>query len=130
MITTKQNFIIFSSVDWTTHWQLHHQLATSLVSDGNRVLFVENIGVRSANFNDIGRLGEHMSNWRKRIHGFASISDKLTSYSPVLLPFPYSKLSLSFNKIIFNLSISRWIKASNFSEPIIISFFPTPIMFI
>ena len=90
MTITKQNFIIFSSIDWTTHWQLHHQLATSLVSTGNRVLFVENTGVRSANLNDIGRLSERMSNWRKGIHGFASISDNLTSYSPVLLPFPYS----------------------------------------
>jgi len=128
MTITKQNFIIFSSIDWTTHWQLHHQLATSLVSDGNRVLFVENTGVRSANLNDIGRLSERMSNWRKGIHGFASISDKLTSYSPVLLPFPYSKLSLSFNKRIFNLSISRWIKSNDFYNPIVISFLPTPLI--
>ena len=103
MTITKQNFIIFSSVDWTTHWQLHHQLATSLVSDGNRVLFVENTGIRSANIGDIGRLSERISNWRKGFHGFSSIDgDNLTSYSPVLLPFPYSKLSLLFNKKIFN----------------------------
>jgi len=125
---TRHNFIIFSSIDWTTHWQLHHQLATSLVSAGNKVLFVENTGVRSANLNDIGRLSERMSNWRKGIHGFASISDNLTSYSPVLLPFPYSKLSLSFNKRIFNLSISRWIKSNDFYSPIAISFLPTPLI--
>ena len=129
MTITKQNFIIFSSIDWTTHWQLHHQLATSLVSTGNRVLFVENTGVRSANIGDIGRLSERISNWRKGLHGFSSIDgDNLTSYSPVLLPFPYSKLSLLFNKKIFNLSISRWAKASNFSNPIIISFLPTPLI--
>ena len=125
---TRQNFIIFSSIDWTTHWQLHHQLATSLVSAGNRVLFVENTGVRSANLNDIGRLGERISNWRKGIHGFASISDNLTSYSPVLLPFPYSKLSLFFNKRIFKLAISKWTKSSDFYNPIVISFLPTPLI--
>lgn len=129
MTITKQNFIIFSSIDWTTHWQLHHQLATSLVSAGNKVLFVENTGVRSANIGDLGRLSERISNWRKGLHGFSSIDgDNLTSYSPVLLPFPYSKLSLLFNKKIFNLSISRWAKASNFSNPIIISFLPTPLI--
>lgn len=129
MTITKQNFIIFSSIDWTTHWQLHHQLATSLVSAGNRVLFVENTGVRSANIGDLGRLSERISNWRKGLHGFSSIDgDNLTSYSPVLLPFPYSKLSLLFNKKIFNLSISRWAKASNFSNPIVISFLPTPLI--
>jgi uncharacterized SAM-binding protein YcdF (DUF218 family)/glycosyltransferase involved in cell wall biosynthesis len=129
MTITKQNFIIFSSIDWTTHWQLHHQLATSLVSTGNRVLFIENTGVRSANIGDIGRLSERISNWRKGLHGFSSIDgDNLTSYSPILLPFPYSKLLLLFNKKIFNFSISRWMKASNFSNPVIISFLPTPLI--
>lgn len=128
MTTNKQNFIIFSSIDWTTHWQLHHQLTTSLISAGNKVLFVENTGVRSANLNDIGRLGDRISNWRKGIHGFSGISNKLTLYSPVLLPFPYSKLSLSFNKRIFNLSISRWIKINDFSNPVVISFLPTPLI--
>ena len=121
--------IIFSSIDWTTHWQLHHQLATSLVSTGNRVLFVENTGVRSANIGDIGRLSERISNWRKGLHGFSSIDgDNLTSYSPILLPFPYSKLSLFVNKRIFGLSISRWIRSSNFRNPIVISFLPTPLI--
>ena len=129
MTITKQNFIIFSSIDWTTHWQLHHQLATSLVSTGNRVLFVENTGVRSANIGDIGRLSERISNWRKGLHGFSSIDgDNLTSYSPILLPFPYSKLSLFVNKRIFGLSISRWIRSSNFRNPIVISFLPTPLI--
>jgi len=129
MTINKQNFIIFSSVDWTTHWQLHHQLATSLVSTGNRVLFVENTGVRSVNIHDIGRLSDRLSSWRKGIHGFSSIDgDELTLYSPILLPFPYSKLALFINKKIFNLSILRWIKASNFNEPVIISFLPTPLI--
>ena len=127
---TEQNVIIFSSIDWTTHWQLHHQLTTSLVSSGNRVLFVENTGIRSVNVSDIGRIGERISNWRKSLHGFYSIGDdnNLTIFSPILLPFPYSKVSLFFNKRIFNLSISRWLKASGFTNSIVISFLPTPLI--
>jgi uncharacterized SAM-binding protein YcdF (DUF218 family)/glycosyltransferase involved in cell wall biosynthesis len=129
MSVVGQNFIIFSSVDWTTHWQLHHQLSVSLVSTGNKVLFIENTGIRSANIGDIGRIGERISNWRKGLHGFTSIDgNKLTSYSPILLPFPYSKLSLFFNKKIFNLLIYKWVKASNFTNPIVISFLPTPLV--
>jgi len=125
----KRNVIIFSSIDWSTHWQLHHQLATSLISDGNRVLFVENTGVRSINIGDVGRLSERIHNWRKGMRGFFNIDgSKLTIYSPILIPFPYSKLSLFFNKRIFNLSIFRWIKVSNFSDPIVISFLPTPLI--
>ena len=105
---SSNNYIIFSSVDWTTHWQLHHQLTTSLISSGKKVLFVENTGIRSVNVGDIGRIGERISNWKKSLHGFSSIDDgNLTIYSPILLPFPYSKISLFFNKRIFTLSISR-----------------------
>ena len=123
------NYIIFSSIDWSTHWQLHHQLVTSLVSAGNKVFFVENTGIRSINIKDIGRLRERISSWKKGIHGFSSIDgEKLTVYSPLILPFPYSKISIFFNKKIFNLYILRWIQASNFSNPIIISFLPTPLI--
>jgi uncharacterized SAM-binding protein YcdF (DUF218 family)/glycosyltransferase involved in cell wall biosynthesis len=129
MTITKKNFIIFSSIDWTTHWQLHHQLATSLVSSGNKVLFIENTGIRSVSSSDIGRLGDRVSNWRKGIHGFSNVnSESLISYSPILLPFPYSKFSLFINKRIFNLSLLRWIRASNFQNIIVISFLPTPLI--
>jgi uncharacterized SAM-binding protein YcdF (DUF218 family)/glycosyltransferase involved in cell wall biosynthesis len=125
----KLDYIIFSSIDWTTHWQLHHQLTTSLVSTGNRVLFVENTGVRSVSMHDISRLRERIANWRKGLHGFRSINDdSLTLYSPILLPFPYSKFSLFVNKKIFNLFISRWMKASNFDNVVVISFLPTPLI--
>jgi len=128
MAFTNHNIIIFSSIDWSTHWQLHHQLTTSLVSTGNRVLFVDNTGIRSVNIDDIWRLRERVINWKKGVHGFFDISNNVTRYSPLLLPFPYSKLLLLFNKKIFNFSISRWMKASNFSNPIIISFLPTPLI--
>jgi len=124
----KENYIIFSSIDWSIHWQLHHQLATSLVSAGNRVLFVDNTGIRSVNISDVIRLKERLVNWWRGSHGFSVINNRLTVYSPLLLPFPYSKLSLFVNKIIFNKSISRWIRASHFYDSIVISFLPTPLI--
>ena len=38
-----KNIIIFSSIDWTTHRQLHHELVENLIKDGNRILFIENV---------------------------------------------------------------------------------------
>ena len=128
MSLINQNFIIFSSIDWTTQWQLHHQLATSLVSSGNKVLFIENTGIRSANFHDVGRIKERIVNWRKGTHGFFYINKGLTVYSPMLLPFPYSKLSLFINKRILKSSVLRWIKVSKFFNPVVISFLPTPLI--
>ena len=129
MAINKHNIIIFSSIDWSVHWQLHHQLTTSFLADGRRVLFVENTGIRSANIGDIRRLSDRISTWTKGVHGFSNVNNEgLTLYSPILLPFPYSKVALFLNKRIFNIAISRWIKASNFGNPIVISFLPTPLI--
>ena len=122
------NYIIFSSIDWTIHWQLHHQLATSLASSGNKVLFVDNTGIRSVNISDVKRLKERIENWWNGAHGFSYVNNNLTIYSPLLLPFPYSKLSLFINKKIFNRSLDRWMKASRFRDPVVISFLPTPLI--
>jgi len=111
------------------HWQLHHQLTTSLVTAGNRVLFVENTGIRSVNLSDINRLSDRISNWKKGVHGFSTVNkNRLTLYSPMLLPFPYSKTALYINQKIFNVSIHRWIKSIGFNNSIVISFLPTPLI--
>ena len=58
---TKQNFIIFSSIDWNTHWQLHHQLVASIVESGGKVLYIENTGTRSPQIRDFNRI---IDSWR------------------------------------------------------------------
>ncbi len=88
MAINKHNIIIFSSIDWSVHWQLHHQLTTSFLADGRRVLFVENTGIRSANIGDIRRLSDRISTWTKGVHGFSNVNNEgLTLYSPILLTF-------------------------------------------
>ena len=49
---SNRNIIIFSSIDWSAQWQIHHHLAKSFTDSGNRVLFVENTGVRTLRLND------------------------------------------------------------------------------
>jgi uncharacterized SAM-binding protein YcdF (DUF218 family) len=126
MTINKQNFIIFSSVDWTTHWQLHHQLATSLVSTGNRVLFVENTGVRAPKVGDFRRIVDRLKSRLKSFHGFSGIKDSLIIYTPLFIPYPYLRVSIFINTLFISKAIKRWKKAANFNSPICISFLPTP----
>ena len=53
MKNKKINFIVFSSINWSTHHQLHHELTNSILNNGHNVLFVENTGIRSIKFNDL-----------------------------------------------------------------------------
>ena len=51
-----KNIIIFGSIDWSTNWQTQHRLVSSLLTNNNKVLFVENTGVRNAKLSDFQRL--------------------------------------------------------------------------
>ena len=121
------NFIIISSIDWSTHWQMHHQLATSIVATGNRVLFVENTGARAPRLADIGRMRERIVNWVKSVRGFREVQSGLTVFSPLFLPFPYSRVAGAINRFILSRSVKQWMRSAHFHNPVIFTFLPTPL---
>ena len=90
---SNRNIIIFSSIDWSAQWQIHHHLAKSFTDSGNRVLFVENTGVRTLRLNDFDRILSRIKNRAKSTHGFSEADENLYIYSPGFLPFPYSKIA-------------------------------------
>jgi uncharacterized SAM-binding protein YcdF (DUF218 family)/glycosyltransferase involved in cell wall biosynthesis len=121
-----QNIIIFSSIDWTTHWQIHHQLTTSLIESDNRVLFIENIGVRAPSIKDLHRVKSRITSRFNSTHGFKNEEVKLTINSPIFIPFPYNKFATYLNSLIISRSIRNWSSNARFDNFIVISFLPTP----
>ena len=121
------NVIIISSIDWSTHWQMHHQLATSMVAAGNRVLFVENTGARGPRLADIGRMRERILNWVKSVRGFREVQPALTVFSPLFLPFPYSRIASAINRFMLSRSVGQWMRSAHFHNPVIFTFLPTPL---
>ena len=59
----KQNYIVLSTLDWNSNWQIPHELVNSLLKDKNRVLYVENTGVRSLMIKDLRRIIKRASNF-------------------------------------------------------------------
>ena len=121
-----KNFIIFSSIDWSTHWQIHHQLVESIKGSGGKVLFVENTGVRTPKIRDVGRIIDRIKSRISSVHGFKSISKEVTIYIPLFIPYPYSRLSIFINTLFITRAIKQWVKVVNFYNPVSISFLPTP----
>lgn len=122
---SKEDIICFSSIDWGFIWQGHQQIMQTLASQGHRVLYVENTGIRSPKIKDLDRLKARMKNFWKGVYGIRRIHPNLYIYSPILLPFPYSKAALALNSIIFWNSLRRWLKALSFHKPIVWTFIPT-----
>ncbi|MBL7197030.1 MAG: YdcF family protein [Candidatus Omnitrophica bacterium] len=122
-----QNIVCISSIDWDFLWQGHQEIMASLAKSGNRVLFIENTGIRAPNLEDIERLKKRVLNWFRSIKGFRKEMENLYVYSPVILPFPYSKIARWIDKYMLIIPIKRWMKVMEFRDPIVWTFLPTGI---
>lgn len=127
LMLTNENIICISSIDWDFVWQGHQEIMSTFAKNGNRVLFVENTGIRKPTFKDVARLKKRFSSWLKSVKGFRKESDNLFIYSPIVLPFPYSKVASWINRRLMIEPLKRWMRAMSFREPIIWTFLPTSI---
>ena len=122
---TGQNVLCISSIDWDFIWQGHQQIMSTLAANGNRVLFVENTGVRRVGLRDASRVLKRLKNWWRGTNGFRLERENLFVYSPVVLPFPYSRIARWINRWIVVRAVRRWMSATGVQHPIVWTFLPT-----
>src|SRR5262245_33109595 len=123
-----QDIICFSSIDWQFIWQGHQEIMSTLAANGNRVLFVENTGVRAPTWQDLPRIEQRIANWWRGTKGFRPERPNLFIYSPLLLPFPYASLVRRINRSLLVRSLERWMRATGFGRPLVWTFLPTPLV--
>jgi uncharacterized SAM-binding protein YcdF (DUF218 family) len=121
------DILCISSIDWSEHWQIHHELMARLAAQGNRVLYIENTGVRRVRVGDISRLRKRVERWWQSNRGFRAERENLFVYSPLFLPFPYSRLALWINRSLLFRGLRQWMRATGFTRPIVWTFLPTPL---
>jgi len=122
---SNENIICISSIDWDFIWQGHQEIMSAFAKNGNRVLFIENTGVRVPGIRDADRIKKRLVNWLKGIKGFREVSENLYVYSPLILPFPYSKLARWINRNLLSGSLMKWARVMNFRDVIFWTFLPT-----
>ena len=126
-MTSGRDVICLSSIDWDFIWQGHQEIMSRLAANGQRVLFVENTGVRPLRWSDLPRLKQRLRNWRRGTKGFREERPNLFVQSPLVLPFPYSGLARRINRWMLTRSITRWMAAVGASRPVVWTFLPTPL---
>ncbi|MCM8811736.1 MAG: YdcF family protein [Candidatus Omnitrophica bacterium] len=122
-----QDIVCISSIDWDFIWQGHQQIMSTLAEQGNRVLFIENTGIRSVTLSDTPRLKKRLMRWLKSVRGFRQEMPNLYVYSPLGLPFPYSRLARWINRWMILQDLRRWMKVVQFGNPVVWTFLPTPL---
>ena len=120
--------ILISSIDWDDNYQMHHQLTESFVSQDYNVLFIENTGVRSLKFNDIKRIFSRLFNWLKYSRGFKKKSNLINILSPLVIPFPFSRVAIFLNTLILKKSINNYLSFKKINDFVLITFLPSPLV--
>ena len=123
----RADILCVSSIDWDFIWQGHQEIMSTLAAQGNRVLFIENTGVRPPQMRDLPRVRQRLSNWWRSTKGFRQVQTNLFVYSPLIVPLPYSRLARWANRTLLLRSLRRWMAATGFNRPITWTFLPTPL---
>ena len=124
---SRPDVLCISSIDWDFIWQGHQEIMSTLAAEGHRVLFLENTGVRAPKVRDLPRVRQRIRNWWRGTKGFREERPNLFVYSPLVFPFPYSRVARSANRFLLMRSLRRWMRATGFHRPIAWTFLPTPL---
>ena len=122
-----QNFVIISSVEWNFLWQGPHEIATRLARAGNRVLYVENTGVRSPKWEDARRVSQRVTRWSSAAarRGVCQIEPNLFVCSPLVMP-PFGRpWQETLNRRVLLKAIVLAGSKLGLRDPILWSFLPT-----
>lgn len=126
-MTNRPDILCISSIDWDFIWQGHQEIMSTYAAEGHRVLFVENTGVRGPSVGDFPRIRKRILSWWRATKGFREERENLFVYSPLLLPFPYSRVARWINTFFMQRAMQRWMRVTGFHKPILWTFLPTPL---
>jgi glycosyltransferase involved in cell wall biosynthesis len=124
---TGADIVYISSIEWNFLWQVHQEVAVRFARSGNRILYIENTGIRSPGIRDAGRLGSRLKRWFSavRSHGIREVLPNVFVCSPFVLPPFGSRLRREFNRRIFLPSIKNAATRLGFRDPVIWTHLPT-----
>jgi glycosyltransferase involved in cell wall biosynthesis len=120
------SIVCLSSIDWSFNRQIPQEVALALAKGGNRVLFVENTGVRRAVLRDAPRLWSRFQNWWRARGGVERVAGGIDVFAPLLLPFPYSRAAVYLNTRVLVRAVRAWLGDGR-RPLIVITFLPTPL---
>ncbi len=122
-----RDVILISSIEWDFNWQGHQEIASRLARAGNRVLYVENMGVRAPNLHDVGRVAQRVTHWAQSLPGggVREVAPNLYVCSPLILPPFGGRLRHQVNRRVLLPMLLRVVKNLRFDPSVIWTFLPT-----
>ena len=107
------DIILISSIEWDFLWQPHQEIASRLAEAGNRVLYIENTGIRSPGLRDAGRVALRLRRWLSamRSRGVRQVAPNIHLLSPLVLPLFGSRAHRLANRHVLSCRVGRAARA-------------------
>lgn len=121
-----RDFVICSSERWQSGSQTSkHHLTRQLLKQGARVLYVENISMRSFGSGGGRDFAKAWNKLRSFFRGLVNPMPNLFCFTPVYLPFPRSSLARHFNQWLLPALLRMHLRRLGMRHPVYIYFMPT-----
>ena len=129
-VLTGRDVVVLAGVDWEPLWQAQQEIARRLAQAGNRVVFVENMGVRSPRPRDARRILGRLRRWTRAAGGSRcrEVEPNLYACSPVVLPPFGSTWRREVNRRVFLPLVHDAIRRLGVRDPVIINHLPTDVV--
>src|SRR6266571_948 len=122
-----RDIIFISSIEWDFLWQIHQEFALRFARAGNRVLYIENTGIRIPRLNDSGRVARRFGRWTKSFfsRGVREVAPSIFVTSPLVMPPFGNYVSRLINRRLAIPALRRVRKKLGFRDPLLWTYLPT-----
>lgn len=124
---TGLHIVCLAGCEWDFTWQPTQEIMLRLAKGGNRVLYVQPTGTRTVKLSDWRRIWDRVRGKVAGVQRSSALPPELTIYSPLVLPFPYSRVARSINRRILFRKIERWLGRRIGPDVIFWFYFPSPL---
>ena len=124
---TGRDIIYISSIEWDFLWQAHQEIARRLAAAGNRVLYIENTGVRAPGLRDTKRVAARLGRWMRSLKsgGTRQVGPNICVYAPLVLPPFGSTWRRLINRHVFLRQLRRITRAMQLRDVLLWTYLPT-----
>ncbi len=121
------DIVCISSIEWNFVWQGHQEIASRLAQAGNRVLYIENTGVRSPGIKDVKRVSARFKNWARsmRSGGVREVAANMYLCSPLVLPPLGASWQRQINRRVLLPLVRRTAQALGMRDMLVWTYLPT-----
>lgn len=120
--------VCFSTLSWDYLWLRHQELMTRFAEAGNRVLFVEPIGIRMPGWQDRHRIVARVRNRQKAgVRGIREVIKNLWVVDPLVNPFQQVGFVHKRNVDTLSRQLAGAMAQVGGGRPIVWTFVPTPL---